>query len=480
MTVLSEPKTKIVCTFGPASSSPEVIEGMINAGMDVARLNFSHGSHQDHEEMINKIRKISRALGRDIPILQDLQGPKIRIGKLIAGSLVLKTDDTLILTPDRTANGTRQTVNVSYNYLARDLKVGGNILVDDGNIELEVTKVGEKDVETKVVVGGTLLPRKGVNLPRIKSRSSSLTDKDIDDLEFGLSQDVDLIALSFVRQAKDVKRLKKLIKKAGKETPVFAKIEKPEAVEDLDNIIKISDGIMVARGDLGIEMSLAKVPLVQKMIIRKCLQSAKPVITATQMLDSMIHSPRPTRAEASDVANAVLDGSDAVMLSGETAAGKYPIRTVKTMNQIIEETENHQSDWMLSYQERPESITNDLHVTEAVGHFACDIAEKLGAVAICALTHSGSTAKIIARHRPSVPIYAFTDRAAVVAQLGVVWGVRGVFVPFQKHTDDGVNLVHEHLLYHGLAKKGDKIIFTAGMPLPEKGGTNMLHVSELK
>ena len=448
--------------------------------MDVARLNFSHGTHADHKEMIEKIRKISRSLGRDIPILQDLQGPKIRVGNLKAGSMVLKVGQKLTLTPDRKANGVRRRVNVSYNYLARDLKVGGNILVDDGNIELEVTEVGELDVETKVIVGGTLLPRKGVNLPRIKSRSSSLTDKDIDDLEFGLSQDVDLIALSFVRKAKDVKRLKKLIKKAGKATPVFAKIEKPEAVEDLDAIVKASDGIMVARGDLGIEMSLAKVPLTQKTIIRKCLQSAKPVITATQMLDSMIHSPRPTRAEASDVANAVLDGSDAVMLSGETAAGDYPVRTVEIMNEIIEETENHQYAWMLSYQERPESIKTEYHVTEAVGHLACDLAEQVGAVAITCLTHSGTTAKIIARHRPSVPIIAFTNQMSVVAQMGVVWGVRSFFVPFQNHTDGSVELVHQQLLEHGIAKKGDKIIFTAGMPLPEMGGTNMLHVSELK
>jgi len=477
---LAEPKTKIVCTFGPASSDPEVIEGMIKAGMDVARLNFSHGSHKDHATMIKKIRKIARGLGKEIPILQDLQGPKIRVGQLRGGSLELLKGDKLILSPDPKANGVKKRISVSYNNLSRDLKVGGNILVDDGNIELIVTQVMEEDVETEVVVGGTLLPRKGVNLPRIKSQSSSLTDKDIEDLEFGLSQEVDLIALSFVRKAKDVKRLKKLIKKAGKDVPVFAKIEKPEAVEGLDAIIKVSDGIMVARGDLGIEMSLAKVPLTQKMIIRKCLQTATPVITATQMLDSMINSPRPTRAEASDVANAVLDGSDAVMLSGETAAGKYPVRTVEVMNLIIEETENHQDEWMLSYQEIPESLETEFHVTEAVGHLACDLAERVGAVAIACLTHTGTTARIIARYRPDVPIIACTNEPRVVAQLGVVWGVQALFIPFQKHTDAGVEIVHEQLKELGIAKSGDKIIFTAGMPLPQMGGTNMLHVSELK
>jgi len=471
-------RTKIVCTLGPSSSSREAIRALIEAGMDMARLNFSHGSHDDHKRLIGLVREESAAAGRVVPILQDLQGPKIRIGEMKNGGVLLHKGQSLYLTAEPVEYGTRKRVHVSYPSLASAVAVGGSILVDDGNIELSVMEVNGAEVKTEVVVGGVLRSRKGVNLPQIRSSSPSLTEKDRIDLQFGLENDVDFIGLSFVRSAEDVRELIGKVRESGKSVGVIAKIEKPEAVEDFKNILACSDAIMVARGDLGIEIPMQEVPVVQKRLIRQCLQAAIPCITATQMLESMIENPRPTRAEASDVANAVLDGSDAVMLSGETAVGKYPVRTVEVMDEIIRSVEGQ---WRgLGGQEAVNvgGASGEL-VTQAISFTAVQLAEDVEAKALCCLTHSGATARAIARHRPEVPIYAFTDNTRIVRRLALLWGTDAFAIPFQSYTDDGISAVHLGLLRRGLAEPGDRVVITAGLPLPAKGLTNMVHVSTI-
>ncbi|MEM1042667.1 MAG: pyruvate kinase [Bacteroidota bacterium] len=473
-----ERRTKIVCTLGPASSSPDVIRGLIGAGMDVARLNFSHGTHDDHRATIRLVREEAERAGRVVPILQDLQGPKIRLGNMAEGSVPIEQGQTLVLTSEPLEVSTQERAFVSYDSLADDLEPGGRILIDDGLIELRVTETHGADVATEVVVGGPLRSKKGVNLPHIRTSRPSMTEKDLDDLAFGLANNVDLVALSFVRTVSDVDALLERVRESGREVGVIAKIEKPEAVDHFDEILGKVDGVMIARGDLGIEMPMQEVPIVQKRIIRKCLEAATPVITATQMLESMIENPRPTRAEASDVANAVLDGSDAVMLSGETAAGTYPVRAVEAMAGIIRTAEQNRRN-LGSWQVTPEVHPDGSRVTEAISYTAVELARKVGAVAIACLTHSGSTAQAVARHRPSVPVYAFTDEQRVVGRLALVWGTQGIGVPFQHHTDDGIGTVRRILTERGVAKPGDKIIITAGLPLPAKGLTNMVHVSQL-
>lgn len=472
-------RTKIVCTIGPASSDRETLRALINAGMDVARLNFSHGSHADHRLVMEHIREEAVACGRVVPILQDLQGPKIRVGDVVNGGVLIHKGQRLILTTEPLPLSDRNRVYVNYPTLADDVEVGGSILLDDGLLELSILESHDGEVVTEVVVGGPLRSRKGVNLPHLRTSSSSLTEKDVLDLEFGLSMDVDLIALSFVRSEHDVLDLMERVRHSGKKVSVIAKIEKPEAVTDIDDILSEADGIMVARGDLGIEMPMEMVPSVQKLIIQKCLSAAKPVITATQMLESMIDNPRPTRAEASDVANAVLDGSDALMLSGETAVGKHPVKVVETMAQIIRQAELHQQTSTRLPDLRPsflESRRED-SVTASISYTACHLAEQVGAVAIACLTASGATARAIARHRPSVPVYAFTDEQRVVAQLGILWGTKAFAIPFQRDTDEGVGTVHRVLADQGLTRPDDLIVIIAGMPLPAKGRTNMVHVS---
>ncbi len=470
-------RTKIICTLGPASSDPETIRALLAAGMDVARLNFSHGSHDAHRRVIEHLRAAAAAQARPVSILQDLQGPKIRVGAMQNGGVLLHKGQRLVLTAIPLEESTTERVFVSYDALAQDVSAGGRILIDDGLLELEVLETRHREVVAEVVVGGPLRSRKGVNLPDIRTTSPSLTEKDLKDLEFGLAMDVDIIALSFVRDPSDVADLIQRVRASGKRTSVVAKIEKPEAVRKIDEILKKADGIMVARGDLGIEMSMSQVPNAQKMIIRKCLAAARPVITATQMLESMIDNPRPTRAEASDVANAVLDGSDAVMLSGETAVGKHPVRVVEAMAQIIKAAEEHWQQYRGTLAVPPASLKHD--VTEAVSYTACQLAEQVGAVAIACLTNSGATARAIARHRPSMPVYAFTDEERVVGQLGILWGTKAFCIPFQRDTDDGVNLVHRTLSKHGLVQPGDTVVLTAGMPLPKKGRTNMMHVTRV-
>jgi pyruvate kinase len=471
-------RTKIVVTLGPASSSRETIRGLIQAGMDVARLNFSHGTHDEHLDRIRLVREESERSGRYVGVLQDLQGPKIRLGPVLNGGVLLHKGKELILTTEPLEESTAQRAFVSYADLPNDVQPGGRILIDDGLIELRVDGINGKEIRTEVVVGGPLRSRKGVNLPHIRSSRPSLTEKDLHDLEFGLTHNVDFMALSFVRSGSDVEALVERVRESDRQVGIIAKIEKPEALDHLDEIISRVDGIMVARGDLGIEMPMQEVPIVQKRIIRRCLEVGRPVITATQMLESMIENPRPTRAEASDVANAVLDGSDAVMLSGETAVGKYPVRTVEIMAEIIRSAEANRR--LLGSYQAAAAVPGDLErLTQAISFTAVQLAEKVGAVAIACLTHSGTTARAVARHRPSVPVYAFTDNQRAVGQLGLLWGTQGIGIPFQYHTDDGVGTVRRLLVSKGLAQSGDRIVITAGLPLPAKGMTNMVHVSEL-
>ena len=473
-------RTKIVCTLGPASSDPETIRDLIRAGMDVARMNFSHGTHEEHEERIQTVREAARAEGKVVTILQDLQGPKIRVGKVEDDSVMLRKGQDLTVTTESLEESTRERVYIDYDTLAADAEVGGRILIDDGLLELEITGIEDGELRTTVIEGGPLRSRKGVNLPNIRTSTPSLTEKDLKDLELGLELDVDLIALSFVRERADVQELNRRIYQAGKNIGVIAKIEKPEAVRNIDAILDEVNGIMVARGDLGIEMPMEEVPSTQKELIKTGMSAAKPVITATEMLESMVENPRPTRAEASDVANAVLDGSDAVMLSAETAVGDHPARVVKAMDQIIRKAEAHWREHRPSLAMPPGQLERTEDVTESVSFTACRLAEQVGAQAVCCLTNSGATARSIARHRPSMPIYAFTDDQRVVGQLGTLWGAEVFHIPFQQDTDQGIARVHSVLRDYDLVESGAHVVITVGMPLPARGRTNTVHVSEVK
>ncbi len=472
-------RTKIVCTLGPATSDPETIQRLVAAGMDVARMNFSHGTHEEHAERIQMVREAAEAEGRVVSILQDLQGPKIRVGEVKDGSVMLREGQELVVTTEP-VEGTDERVFINHDSLARDAQEGGRILIDDGLLELRVTQTNDSELLTTVVEGGPLRSRKGVNLPDTPTSMPAMTKKDREDLELGLAMDVDAVALSFVRERSDVEALIQRIEQAGKNVSVIAKIEKPQAVQNIDSILEVVDGIMVARGDLGIEMPMEEVPGTQKRLIRKSMAAAKPVITATQMLESMVENPRPTRAEASDVANAVLDGSDAVMLSAETAVGEDPVRVVNAMNQIIRQAEQYWRERRPSLAMRPGRLERSENVTESVSFTACRLAEQVGAKAVCCLTNSGATARSIARHRPSMPIYAFTDDRRVVGQLGVLWGTQSFHIPFQQDTDQGIARVHSVLREYELVDPGEYVVITVGMPLPARGRTNTVHVSLVK
>ena len=474
-------RTKIVCTLGPATSDYETIVALANAGMDVARMNFSHGTHDEHADRIRMVREAAEEVEHSITVLQDLQGPKIRVGEVEDGSVMLRKGETItIATTDTDTKGTAERIFIDYETLPDDATVGGRILLDDGLLELEVTAVRDDEVVAEVVEGGPLRSRKGVNLPNISTSAPSMTAKDRADLEFGLQMDVDLVALSFVRERSDVEALNEQIEASGKNVGVIAKIEKPEAVRNISDILEAVYGIMVARGDLGIEMPMEEVPSTQKTLIRDSMMRSRPVITATQMLESMVENPRPTRAEASDVANAVLDGSDAVMLSAETAVGQHPVRVVQAMSQIIRKAEEH---WQLArktLEVTPGQLERTESVTESVSFTACRLAEQVGAKAICCLTNSGTTARNIARHRPSMPVYAFTDDERVVCKLGMLWGTKAFHIPFQQDTDQGIARVHSVLREYELVEPGRHVVITAGMPLPARGRTNMVHVSRVQ
>lgn len=472
-----ERRTKIVCTIGPSTNSKEKIEELIRSGMNVARLNFSHGTHEDHKKVIENIRAVAGKLKYSLPILMDLQGPKIRVGRMKDDAQVINAGDYVTLTPDDVV-GTSEIIPIDYDHLVDDAEEGNTILMDDGLLELKIVKKAADEIKARVVVGGLLKSRKGVNLPNVKISISAMTEKDYEDLDFGLEQGVDLVALSFVRTARDVQNLISLIRAKGSNAGVIAKIEKPEAVDVIDEIIEESDGIMVARGDLGIEIASEKVPLIQKMIINKCRNVGKPVITATQMLESMIHNPRATRAESSDVANAVLDGTDAVMLSGETASGKYPIEAVKVMGRICRSVEIHNESLYpnLTFH-KPE--WKEKQVIESLSYSCVKMAEYVDAKIIATITHSGTTARRIAKYRPGVPIVAFTESQDVRRQLNLVWGVTPIRIDQIFDTDQSVHMMEDYLKKKGFAGTGDRVIVATGMPIAKRGRTNMIKISTI-
>lgn len=470
-------KTKIVCTIGPSSNTAEKIEQLALAGMNVARLNFSHGSHQDHEKVIAAIRQVEQKLGRTIGILLDLQGPKIRVGTMQDGGQPITAGKEVVLTPEPVI-GSSDLIPIDYPNLVQDARVGDTILMDDGLLECRITEKEGALIKATVIVGGLLKSRKGVNLPNVRISISAITEKDFEDLDFGLSQGVDLVALSFVRSARDVQELISYVRAKGSNAGIIAKIEKPEAIPVIDEIIEESDGIMVARGDLGIEIPSDQVPLVQKHIIQRCRQLGKPVITATQMLESMINNPRPTRAESSDVANAVLDGTDAVMLSGESASGKYPVEAVTVMDRICRSVEE-QSDtiyWSLTFK-KPD--WKDKQVIEALSYSCVKLAEDVDARVIATITHSGTTARRIAKYRPHVPIIAFTESEIVARQLNLVWGVHSVKINELFDTEQSIERMERYLANHEWTDEGDRAILATGIPTAQKGRTNMIKISTI-
>lgn len=466
-------RTKIVATLGPATKTEEKIIQLAEAGMNVARLNFSHGSHADHAELIRLIRQASIRLNKPIAILQDLQGPKIRTGTLVDKTPIqLKTGEQFVITTDEIV-GAPGRVSTTYKPLPKDCKPGDRILLSDGLIELRVQECTATEVITEVVTGGSLREKQGINLPGVNVSAPAMTEKDREDLIFGLHEGVDYVALSFVRRVADVEMIKQEITAAGYHTPVISKIEKPEAVADIDAIVAASDGIMVARGDLGVELPPEQVPLIQKRIIAAANREGVPVITATQMLESMIVNPRPTRAEASDVANAILDGTDAVMLSGETANGAYPIEAVAMMARIAEVTER-------GYTRKPEGETLAQRLPEtyshAISHAACAIAESIDIAAIVAFTSSGYTARLVAKDRPQVPIVAMTHEYDVYHRLALLWGVEPLLCPFVSRLDDLSNLARSIMLERDVIKLGDSVVITGGHPLAVRGTTNFLKI----
>lgn len=467
-------KTKIVATVGPASSSKSILRELALSGVDVFRLNFSHGTHQQHQEVIERIRALNQELNTFVSVLQDLQGPKIRIEEVENNRVELKVGEILRITSEKVL-GTNKKVSTSYRSLPQDVKLGDSILIDDGNLELKVVNKAEKEIEAEVVHGGILRSRKGINLPSTHVSAPSLTQKDHEDLLFGLEMDVDWVALSFVRSSEDIIQLKKIIEEQGKDTKVIAKIEKPEAVSNIDEIIEVTDALMVARGDLGVEIPMERVPLVQKEIIKKCTLAAKPVIVATQMLESMIQNPRPTRAESSDVANAIMDGADAVMLSGETATGKYPVIAVKSMTKIIDSVEKNVLN--IYHKNLKTDHTSPTFYNDNVLMGACVIARDTCAKAISGITFSGYTAFALARHRPIADIFIFTENKKLLNQMSLIWGVRGYYYETFNSTDQSIEDTLKILKGKNFIKKEDVVIHTGTLPVIRKQRTNMVRLT---
>jgi pyruvate kinase len=461
--------SKIVCTIGPATSTARMIERLIEAGMDVARLNFSHGTHAEHAARIALLRDAAMKQQKPIAILGDLQGPKIRTGALAGKTPVeLKTGQRFVITTAKVM-GDANRVSTTFRPLPREVHRGNRILLSDGLIELRVKQVRGQEVICEVVNGGTLGENKGINLPGVKLRVPALTAKDRVDLAFALKEGVNYLAVSFVRHAEDVVMAKNLIRRAGYDTPVIAKLEKPEAIDNLDAILRVADGVMVARGDLGVEMNPERVPVVQKMIIARAREARRPVITATQMLESMTQNPRPTRAEASDVANAIFDGSDAVMLSAETASGKYPVEAVSMMGRIIDDAEANITDFP-----RPSVVQERLKVAETVAELVCHASRELHMKLIAVFTHSGFTARLVSRYRPLVPIVAFTPEAETRRRMALIWGVVARGIADVKKVDGLAEIAERRLLEEKLVKKGDVIGVVAGTPMGIRGTTNFM------
>lgn len=469
--------TKIVATVGPSCAERAQLESLLKAGVDVFRLNFSHGELQQKEQWIALIRDLSRQQQRAVSILGDLQGPKIRTGLMKDGRQLLTEGQEVVITTSNVA-GADGLIPTIYQALPQDVVPGNQILLDDGLLELKVLRIEEQQVYCQVVVGGVLKDRKGINLPGVKVSAPAMTEKDLLDLQFCIEQELDWVALSFVRTAAEVKQLKQIIYQQNSSMKVISKIEKPEAVDNFDAILEVTDGVMVARGDLGVEVPSEHVPLIQKMIIRKCNQLGKPVITATQMLESMIGNPRPTRAETSDVANAILDGTDAVMLSGETAAGLYPVAAVEVMDRIARDVEaDPQLRAKLFEMQR---IVDGYHnLPEAIGQAACQVAKNVGAAAILAFTQTGSTVALVAKHRPGLPILAVTPSKQVRRRLALYGGVRSLRVDIQGTTETQITSVEKAVLESGLLQRGDVVVITMGSPVSAPGTTNLLKVHRL-
>jgi len=466
-------KTKIVATIGPATSSEEMLEKIILAGVDVCRLNFSHGAYELHQEVIDRVRNINNRLGCNVALLQDLQGPKLRIGKVEGEFHLVEGDHVLVTTEEQMS--TKDVLFVSYKRLIQDCNPGERILLNDGKVSLVFTeKVNDTTLKAEVIAGGPLSSNKGFNLPDSSLTVPSLTKKDLADLEYGLSQEVDWVALSFVRTADDIVELKRLIAEKGTHTKVIAKIEKPEAVKNIDEIIKVSDGIMVARGDLGVEVPLQRVPLIQKTIVEKCLAAAKPCIIATQMMETMILDSMPTRAEINDVANAVLDGADALMLSAETSVGKYPLRVIEVMSSIITDIENDRRTYFKGVKPTPESPS---FASDEICFTAVRMSDHLNAKAIVAMTKSGFTGFRVASYRPQADVFIFTDNKKLLATLNLVWGVRGLYYDRFVSTDDTFQDVVDMLKADGMVKEGEYVINCASMPIHKKQRTNTIKVT---
>ncbi|MER5596966.1 pyruvate kinase [Streptomyces sp. NPDC002265] len=466
-------RAKIVCTLGPATDSYDQIKALVDAGMDVARFNLSHGGHAEHEERYQRVRRASDETGRSVGLLADLQGPKIRLGRFTEGPVLLERGDTFTITVEDGAQGDRNSCGTTYQGLADDVTTGERILVDDGKVCLEVTSVDGPRVHTTVIEGGLVSDHKGLNLPGVAVSVPALSKKDEADLRWALHNGFDVVALSFVRSGKDILDVHRIMDEEGRRLPVIAKVEKPQAVTNIDDIVAAFDGIMVARGDLGVEMPLEQVPIVQKRAIKLAKRNAKPVIVATQMLDSMIDNSRPTRAEASDVANAVIDGTDAVMLSGETSVGKYPIETVRTMAKIVEAAEED----ILAKGLPPLTDSNKPRTQGgAVARAAAEIGDFLGARFLVAFTQSGDTVRRLSRYRSPIPLLAFTPEPATRSQLNLTWGVETFLGPRVDSTDAMVAQVDELLLRYGRCRKGDIVVITAGSPPGVSGSTNLVRV----
>ncbi len=468
-------KTKIVATIGPASSKKEVLQAMIEKGVNVCRLNFSHGEHEEYKKIIELIRELNVELKTHTAILADLQGPKIRIGKIADEPLLLNTGDILTFTNNPNADGSNNTVYMNYADFPKDVKSGELILLDDGKLQLEITETNKKDtVKAKVIYGGELKSNKGVNLPNTKISLPCLTEKDLRDLDFVLSQQVDWIGLSFVRNANDIHELQAILEKNGSDSRIVAKIEKPEALDDIDNIIKATDAIMVARGDLGVEIPMEEVPLVQKELVKKSIKYAKPVIIATQMMETMITNFRPTRAEVNDVANAVMDGADAVMLSAETSVGKYPVEVIEVMTKIVQDVERYEG---IYHHEYPPELNEERFITDSICYNACRLAQRTQTSAIVTMTHSGYTGFKISSFRPKAGVYVFTGNYKILSMLSLVWGVKAFYYDKFVSTDHTIADIKYILKKHGCVKNGDLIINIASMPISEKGQSNMLKLS---
>jgi pyruvate kinase len=468
-------KTKIVATIGPASASKEVLREMMLKGMNVARLNFSHGAYEDHEQVIKNVRALNEETGLNVALLADLQGPKIRTRKMENNGVELIEGSEIEITTEKDLLGTAKKFSINYVQLPQDVNKGEAILLDDGKIKLEVLDTNKTDlIKARVVYGGILSSNKGVNLPNTAISLPSLTEKDLEDLNFAMRQDVDWIGLSFVRSARDIIELKHIISNEKCKAKVIAKIEKPEAVEDIDEIIHQTDAIMVARGDLGVEVPMQEVPLIQKMLIRKCLTHAKPIIVATQMMESMIENFSPTRAEVNDVANAVLDGADAVMLSGETSVGKYPVVVIDTMSKIVMKMET--SEEIYHKEEIPEK-NQERFISDSICFNATRLSQRVEANAIVTMSFSGYTAYKIASQRPKAQIFVFTSNRKILTQLNLIWGVRGFYYDKMVSTDHTIADIKYLLKKEEFLAVNDLVINVASIPIEEKGKTNMLKLS---